>query len=227
LDNIDVLIIDDQDLFAESLKYILLGEGKGSITILGMGANGKDAIELVEKKKPHLILMDIRMPVMDGVEATKIIHSRYPDIKILILTTFDDDELAYKALTNGASGYVLKKMKSADLINAIRSVHSGNLCITPSVGYRLLPNSSPSKDKSLDQKEYLTERIQIKYPNLTKKEVEIVYFVSLAYKNADIAENLYISEKTIKNHLSSIFAKLKIHSRLDLIQIVMKELLLP
>jgi DNA-binding NarL/FixJ family response regulator len=227
LENINVIIIDDQDLFTESLKYILLGEGKGSITIIGMGSNGKDAIELVEKKKPDLILMDIRMPVMDGVEATGIIHNKYPDIKILILTTFDDDELAYKALSNGASGYVLKKMKSQDLINAIKSVHSGNLCITPSVGYRLIPSFSPIKDKTQNQQEFITHSIETKYPSLTKKEIEIVYYVSLAYKNTDIAEKLFISEKTIKNHLSSIFSKLNIHNRLDLIQIVMKELLLP
>ena len=217
---IRVLIVDDQHLFAESLKFVLQNDSNGKIEVVGIAENGSEAVAQAQIMKPNVILMDIRMPVMDGVEATGIIRERFPEIKILILTTFDDDELAVDALSHGATGYVLKEVDPPDLILSIEAVHKGAFFISPSVGIKLLDLMHPEEERAEKEKQTFIPKLLQAAPELTRREVEIVYLTAKAYTNMQIADTLYIAQKTVKNHLFSIFHKLGIHSRLSLINFV-------
>ena len=212
---IKVLIVDDQHLFAESLKFVLQGESEGRIEVVGVAENGREAVTMVEENVPDVILMDIRMPVMDGFEATARIHAAYPEIKIMILTTFDDDELAVNALSHGATGYVLKDVDPPDLILSIEAVHKGAFYISPSVGFKLV--DIITHEDGAEEKKRLVPKILQQHPRLTRREAEILFLAARACTNKDIGVQLHISEKTVKNHMSSIYAKLGIHNRLHLI----------
>ena len=214
---IKVLIVDDQHLFAESLKWVLQGESKGRIEVIGIAENGRQAVESVKHQVPDVILMDIRMPVMDGVEATAAIHASHPNLKIMILTTFDDDELAVNALSRGATGYVLKDVDPRDLMLSIEAVHRGGFFISPSVGLKLVDIMKPDGGGGGREREELVIGLMQKAPTLTRREAEILYLAAKARTNKAIGEDLSISEKTVKNHLSSIYQKLSIHNRLQLI----------
>ena len=218
---IRVLIVDDQHLFAESLKFVLRGESKGRIEVIGIGENGKDAIALTERSHPDVILMDIRMPVMDGVEATAVIHKKHPGRKIMILTTFDDDELAVNALSNGATGYVLKDVDPSDLILSIEAVSKGAFYISRSVGFRLFDSKKPGADGADKEKETFVLYMIRNTRSLTRREAEILYLAAKGRTNKSIGEDLSISEKTVKNHIGSIYEKLKVHNRLQLINYVL------
>lgn len=220
MQSIKVLIVDDQHLFAESLKFVLQNDSDGRIDVTGIAENGKEAVALAQELGPDVILMDIRMPVMDGVEATGIIHQCCPDIKILILTTFDDDELAVDALDHGATGYVLKEVDPHDLILSIEAVQKGAFYISPSVGTKLLDLMHPDQEREKRDKEALIPKLLRAAPELTHREAEIVYLTAKARTNIQIADSLFIAEKTVKNHLSSIYSKLGIHNRLALINYV-------
>jgi len=216
---IRVVIVDDQHLFAESLKYVIKDAGKEEIEIIGIAENGMVAIELIEKLLPDIVLMDVRMPVMDGVQATEILHKRHPEIKIMILTTFDDDDLVFQALTYGASGYVLKNSDPADLILAIRTVFSGAFYASASVGCKLVPRAKLDEGKNYEQTDLLLKVLSA-HKTLTRREGEIICLLSQAYRNKEIADRLSISEKTVKNHLSSIFEKLDLGSRMEIMHLV-------
>ena len=133
---IKVLLADDQELIRDSLGFVL--GAQGDITVVGMAKNGREAIELVRSEKPDVVLMDIRMPEVDGVECTRLIKSAYPNIKVIVLTTFDDDEYVFNALRFGASGYLLKGVSVADLTNAVREVVRGGSIIAPDVASKAL-----------------------------------------------------------------------------------------
>jgi two-component system response regulator DegU len=217
---IRVLIVDDQHLFAESLRFVLQGESRGKVEVIGIAANGREAVELVKTRTPDVILMDIRMPVMDGVEATAAIHASHPEVKIMILTTFDDDELALSALSNGATGYVLKDVDPPDLILSIEAVHQGGFYISRSVGLKLMDIMKPEGGGVSREREAIVVGLIRGAPTLTRREAEILYLAAKARTNKSIGDELFISEKTVKNHLSSIYKKLSIHNRLQLIQYV-------
>lgn len=218
--NISVMIVEDQCLFAEGLQYVLEGESRGQIKVIGIANNGKQAIEMTRQKQPDVILMDIRMPIMDGVEATEVIHRQHPKINIMILTTFDDDELAYQALSCGAKGYVLKSVAPEDLVLAVNAVKQGAIYLSPSVGFKLVDKLSPPGHADGKEGGLSTAAILSKIPSLTLREAEILGQVVAAKRNAEIAEKLFISEKTVKNHISNIYDKLGIHNRLQLISYV-------
>ena len=218
LSPIKVLIVDDQHLFAESLKFVLQGESKGKIEVVGIAENGREAVAWVEKNKPDVILMDIRMPVMDGVEATASIHATHPEIKIMILTTFDDDELAVNALSHGAMAYILKDVDPPDLILSIEAVFKGAFYISPSVGFKLVDIMRHDTEDDENAEERLILRLLQENKTLTRREAEILFLAARACTNKDIGNRLNISEKTVKNHMSSIYGKLNIHNRLQLIR---------
>lgn len=218
---IRVLIVDDQHLFAESLKFVIQGESGGEISVVGLAENGAQAIELTERHAPDVVLMDIRMPVMDGVEATRRIHDRFPDVRIMILTTFDDDELVFDALHYGATGYVLKNVDPAELVMSVKAVHGGALLVSPSVGWKVVhslrpPASDRNRGGGSGHRNDVAELVRL-LPELTFREAEILRLIAKTYRNADIADELGISEKTVKNHISSIYDKVGIHNRLKLI----------
>ena len=137
MSRIRVLLADDQVLFVESLRTVLETRAE-DFEVVGVAFNGREALQLVMEKHPDIILMDVRMPEMDGVEATKIIHETYPDIHVLMLTTFDDDEYVVEALNHGAAGYMLKDIPPADLIVSLRAVCKGSIIISPQVANKLL-----------------------------------------------------------------------------------------
>lgn len=214
---IKVLIVDDQPLFREGLKYILIGESQNRINVVGIAEDGKQAVEMVDRLKPDVVLMDIRMPVMDGVEATGIIHDKHPSIRIMILTTFDDDELVFGALQNGANGYLLKGIEPRDAVLAVEAVHHGMLFVSPAVGLKLVESSHPDEERAEHEIHERAARIVSLTSGLTLREAEVLSLAAGALRNADIAERLGISEKTVKNHMSLAYDKLGIHNRLQLI----------
>lgn len=200
---IKVLIVDDQSLIREGLR-MMLGLYP-SIKIIDEAINGKEAIEILEKEDIDLVLMDIRMPIMDGVEATRIIKEKHPHIKVLILTTFNEDEYIFEGLKKGADGYLLKDISSEDLVRAIETVYNGNMLLQPDVARKMLG--------AMDQEK--VPRINL-FEELTRREYEIALLVGEGKTNREISELLFITEGTVKNHLTKILDKLDLRDRTQL-----------
>ena len=209
---IRVLIVDDQRLMREGLKTIL--ELEEDIEITGLAENGRDALDRLGSAKPDVVLMDIRMPVMDGVECTGIIRQSYPDVRVLILTTFDDDEYIIDGLKNGAAGYLLKDMPSEKLVNAIRDVYSGVSIMQPEIAVKLVSHiigiRQPTAKDTISSKGNEIDE-------LTDREKEILGLVAKGLNNREIAKTLFISEGTVKNYISSIYDKTGINERSRLV----------
>ena len=208
-ERINLLLVDDQQLFSENLKLMLetLSE---DIRVIGIADNGKEAVSMAETQQPDIILMDVSMPVMDGVEATKIIHEKYPEIKIVILTTFPDDSYVKDALHYGAYGYILKNMCSEDLISSIRAISRGAALFSPAILEKLVHKEDikPGRShESIEYKEILNR--------LGNREKEILKLVAKGYSNNEIADSLFISEPTVRNYISSIYAKVGTKDRLQ------------
>lgn len=205
---IKVMIVDDQRLMREGLKTIL--ELKQDIEVAGLAENGRDALDKIPEVQPGVVLMDIRMPVMDGVECTGIIRERYPNIKVLILTTFDDDEFIIDALKNGAAGYILKDLSAEKLVGSIRDVYQGNSIMQSEIAAKLISHITGTNRDALrenvpDDKKPLSE--------LTDRENEVLRLVGKGMSNIEIGKKLYISEGTVKNYISSLYSKLDINER--------------
>lgn len=213
---IKILLVDDQRLFVDNLKLMLetLAE---DIRVTGIALDGQEAIALVETEMPDIILMDIRMPGMDGVEAAGILHQKYPAIKIVMLTTFLEDDYVEVALKNGAYGYILKNIKSDDLIASIRAIFRGSALFSPTVLEKLLHRNAAGPDAAEDHDEYhdIVGR-------LGKREREILTLVGKGYTNQKIADALFISEPTVRNYISSIYAKVGSKDRLEVMTIAQK-----
>ncbi len=203
---IRVLIVDDQALIRSGLRMIL--EAETDISVIGESGDGREAVETAIRTRPDVILMDIRMPVMDGIEATKrLVGSGLdPEPRVLILTTFDLDEYVYAAIRAGASGFLLKDAPPDDLIHAIRVVARGEALLAPTVTRRLIEElaSRPEPDAALDGMDELTER-----------EVEVLRSLAAGYSNAEIADALFVSEATVKTHISHILTKLRLRDRVQ------------
>lgn len=206
---IKVLIADDQELIRQSLSIVL--NTKEGIEVTDTVANGQEVIASVRKNRPDVILMDIRMPKMDGVQCTKIIKDNYSEIKIIILTTFDDDEYVYNALKWGASGYLLKGVSMDGLTNAIRTVYNGQAMINPDIATKVVRLFS-----QMAKADYVVDVDQKRTENLTKTEWKIINEVGRESSNKEIAENLNLSEGTVRNYLSGILNKLEFRDRTQL-----------
>ena len=189
MDKIKVIIADDSDFVRDGMKIIL--DVDNDFEVLGCAANGREAIELAEKEKPDVFLMDIQMPVMDGIEATKIIAERGLG-KVLILTTFDDDDLVKRALKNGAKGYLIKNHTPEHLKQMIKSVYNGAGVMDENI-LETLANQSASTSFELG--------------NYTERELDIIKAVAEGLSNKEIAAKLFISEGTVKNYITTILAK--------------------
>jgi len=201
-----VILVDDQILFAESLKNILEMRTE-DIRVVGLAYNGQQAIELVKRKRVDVVLMDVRMPVLDGVEATRRILLDHPETRVIMLTTFDDDEYVHEALQYGAVGYLLKTIPPAELITSIRAVKHGTIQISPSVAKKLLDSFQPNPENR--GPEWLK--------GLSAREREVLKLLSKGLSNRQIAERLFIAEQTVKNHLSVIYSKMDVHHRTEAI----------
>ena len=206
---VKVLIADDQELIRESLKIIL--DSKPDIEVTDAVSDGLEVIRSVREKRPDIILLDIRMPRLDGVSCTKIIKEGYPDIKIIILTTFDDDEYVFNALKYGASGYLLKGISMDSLVEAINTVYQGQAMINPDIASKVLEFFSKLAVNN--------ETIHVPVENIkmiTKNEWTIIKEVSKGKSNKEIAKDLSFSEGTVRNYLSNILDKLELRDRTQL-----------
>ncbi len=206
MDKIKVLLVDDQILFIESLKTVIetLTE---DIRIINIAHNGLEAIKMVKKETPDIILLDVRMPGMDGVEAVKILHRKYPQIKIMMLTTFDDDYYVHEALEHGAAGYMMKDVPPADLINSIRAMNHGTIQMSPRIMVKLMDHSEG------ESSHYDPYRASREIEKLSRREQEVLLLISRNMDNSEIAEKFFIAEQTVKNHICSIYSKLETHDR--------------
>ena len=197
-----VLLADDQALVRGGFRMIL--ESRPDLSVLGEAADGAEAVALTEQLRPDVVLMDIRMPVMDGLEATRRIVSSGSGTRIVVLTTYDADDSVFAALRAGASGFLLKDARPAELVDAVRVVARGDALLAPSVTRRLLdrmlaPSGAPSAE--LD--------------GLSEREVEVLRLVAAALSNAEIAERLSLSEATVKSHVSAVLRKLGLRDRVQ------------
>jgi DNA-binding NarL/FixJ family response regulator len=206
-----ILIADDQRLFAEGLQVVIESRAP-EFQVVDIAADGREACAMVKQHNPDVVLLDVRMPVMDGVEATKIIHEKHPAVKILILTTFDDDEYVTYSMQNGAVGYLLKSRRPEELIDSIRALLKGIVQIDSAVSGRLL--SAPRGDHANTQEFIANLR------TLTARECEILRGLVSAKRIVQISKELGIVEQTVRNHISNIYAKLHIHNRVEIVQYI-------
>lgn len=205
---IRLLLVDDQSLFREGLSTLL--SIWDDIEIIGEAHDGLDAVEKSAELQPDVILMDLRMPRLDGVAATRRIMEAQPDSKVIVLTTFDEDDLIFDGLRAGAVGYLLKDVKSDKLLEAIRTTAAGGSFLQPSIAAKVLAEFSRMRDgtpaKSTPEPQPLVEP-------LSKRESEILKVLATGASNREIAQKLYIAEGTVKNHVTNILGKLGVRDR--------------
>jgi DNA-binding NarL/FixJ family response regulator len=209
--NTRLLLADDQELMRMGFRMVM--DTQQDITIVGEASNGAEAVEATRRLKPDVVLMDVRMPEMDGVQATRRIVESGSAARIIILTTFDLDEYVYAALRAGASGFLLKDTPPGDLLSAIRAVASGDAVVAPSVTRRLLESYAhrlPAAGRSAHDED---ERLEL----LTSREREVLLQVARSLSNAEIAERLVLSEATVKSHVGRVLSKLGLRDRVQIV----------
>ncbi|MEM1254040.1 MAG: response regulator transcription factor [Cyanobacteria bacterium P01_H01_bin.21] len=197
---IRILLADDQDIFRQGLATLLNTED--DLQVIGQANHGRDAIALTEKLQPDVILMDVRMPICNGVEATQAIHQRYPWMRILILTTFEDDEYIWQSLQAGAMGYLLKRESSEQMAIAIRAACQGYSQLSPVIAPKIFANlksTDPGQTHVLSQ--------------LSSRELDVLKLVGQGKNNLEIAQALHLSTGTIKNYITQILGKLSVRDR--------------
>lgn len=196
-----VLICDDQALIRDGLEMLLKLEK--DIEVVGQAQDGAEAVEQVAQHQPDLVLMDLKMPGMNGIEATRQIRTRYPAVKVLVLTTYDDDEWVFDAVRAGASGYLLKDTPRAEVIKAIHGTIEGKTFVDPAVAGKLLGQVAEQQSQPPT---LITDK-------LTRREVDVLRLLARGLTNTDIATRLHLSGGTVRNHISAIFAKLGVSDR--------------
>ncbi len=199
MDKIRLLIVDDQPIIREGLKSLLTMSD--DIDVVGEANHGEEALIKIAELQPHVVLMDIRMPVMDGVIATKRIKEQFPQTIIIILTTFDDDHYIIDALNHGASGYLLKDINATQLINAIRDGFNGNILLPGKVATKLTSYLMAKQQSTSAASDY------------TQREQAIIQLLIKGYSNTEIADELFLSVGTVKNYLSQIYSKASVTDR--------------
>ncbi len=212
MSQIRILIADDHPVFLNGLN-MLLKMKDSNINVVEVVSNGREVLDKLEQIDVDVVLLDIRMPEMDGIEAARFVRHRYPEIKIIVLTTFDDRRLIQDALHAGASGYLLKDAPVEKIIAAIKSVNEGNVLISPKVAAVLGTHDEKS---TLEENQDL--EAQEKINDLSPREQEVIFLLAKGMNNLEIAEELFISERTVRNYVSHIYDIIGVHSRLEAIK---------
>ena len=216
-DGVRVLICDDHALFRRGLMMVL--EAEEGLEVVGEAEDGEEAVRKAEELTPDVVLMDVRMPKVTGIDAARSIAELVPSAKILMLTVSDEEDDLYAAIKAGATGYLLKEISIEEVASAIRSVVSGQSLISPSMASKLLSEFT-NLSKRAD------ERQAVPTPRLTDRELEVLKLVAQGMSNREIAGELYISENTVKNHVRNILEKLHLHSRMEAVVYAVREKLL-
>jgi DNA-binding NarL/FixJ family response regulator len=198
-----VLLVDDQALFREALNTLL--SVQSGLEVVGEAGNGEDALLMAHSLQPDVILMDLQMPILDGVGATKRLQAELPQVRVIVLTTFDDDEFVFEGLRAGAIGYLLKDTPSQKLIEAIQSASRGESFLQPSIARKVIAEFA----------RHVSPAPQPLSEALTGREIEILRLLAQALSNREIGEKLFLSEGTVKNHISSILSKLGVRDRMQ------------
>jgi DNA-binding NarL/FixJ family response regulator len=205
MSEIRVVVADDQAMVRDGFAALL--DAQPGITVAGRAGNGQEALDLAGRARPDVVLMDVRMPVMDGLVATRRLLEHGGTLKVLILTTFDLDEYVYEALRAGASGFLLKDASAADLVAAVRIVAAGDALIAPSVTRRLIADFTRQRPPERPRPDALAR--------LTPRETEVLTLIARGNSNAEITETLVLSEETVKTHVSRILGKLGLRDRVQ------------
>jgi DNA-binding NarL/FixJ family response regulator len=203
------MLVDDQELVRTGFRMVL--DAQPDMTVVGEAGDGATALRVLERTEADVVLMDVRMPVMDGVEATRRICQLGTRPRVLMLTTFDLDEYAFAALKSGASGFLLKDVPSSELLTAIHAVHSGDAVVAPSTTRRLLDHFAPLLPDGNEPIDDLPSAVT----SLTEREHEVLLLVARGLSNAEIAERLFLSEATVKTHVGRILMKLSLRDRVQ------------
>ena len=201
---IKILLVDDQPLFREGLRTLL--SVHPDFDVVGEAGNGEEAIRLVRSLRPTVVLMDLQMPVLDGVAATRRLHEEQPDCRVIVLTTFDDDEMVFDGLRAGAVGYLLKDAPSEKLAEAIRVAARGETFLQPSVAAKVVAEFARLTRKATASSSSLSEP-------LSERELEILRLIAKGASNREIAGTLFLAEGTVKNHVTNILGKLDVRDR--------------
>ena len=206
MSDISVLVVDDQRLVREGIASLL--DIQDGMQVIGQAVNGQDAVETAVSLQPDVILMDVRMPVMDGITATQQIRQHLPNCRVLMLTTFDDEEYIVKSLRAGAVGYLLKDIPAAELAQAVRLAYTGIYQLAPTIAGKLIgrldTSPAPAKPKPAPPPHDLTDR-----------ELEVLRLIATGATNREIAKQLVVSEGTVKNHVSNILGRLGLRDRIQ------------
>lgn len=207
MQKIRVLVVDDHTIVRDGINSLL--SLTPDIEVVGEAGNGREALEMVQKLMPNVVLMDIAMPLMDGIEATRRIHKDLPEIKVLVLTQYEDSEHVFSIIEAGASGFISKTAASSELASGIRSVHRGDSFLSPSVARLLVESYQYGANM---------KRGHDPYEQLTDREREILKLLAEGHTTQEIARLLVISPKTVEGHKTNLMAKLDLHSRIDLVK---------
>ncbi len=209
---IRVLVADDHTIVREGVRILL--EAQPDIEVVSEAADGEEALARVRELQPDIVLIDIAMPKLNGMEATRAIKRDFPNVQIIVLTMYESDEYFFQVLNAGASGYILKKAASGDLLTAIRAVYAGEVFLYPSVARRLVSDYI-SRVKSGEEKS--------SYDGLTPREREVLKLIAEGYTNQAIADKLVISPSTVQTHRSRVMQRLNLHNRAELIQYAVRK----
>jgi DNA-binding NarL/FixJ family response regulator len=203
-DRVRVLLVDDDDLMRAGLRSVLSSDD--TIEVVGEGGDGGEALDRVRETQPHIVLMDIRMPGVDGISATREVLAGSPDVKVVVLTTFEDDDYIFEALSAGASGFLLKRTTPEELISAIKAVADGDSLLSPSVTRRVIDRMATQPVAGLSG---------ARLEKLTPREREVLELIGRGLSNREIAESFVIEESTVKTHVKRILMKLGLRDRVQ------------